>query len=263
MFSLVSQRGVFMKLDKIIAERTNKVFYHDGDCLIKAFSKDFSPADILNEALNQARVAESGIPMPKVRQVTTLPDGRWAIVMDYIKGKTLSQLMKEHPERMGEHLEKLVGLQMMINSKHANLLSSQKDKFNSKISLTKDVIPATVRYELHMRLEGMHRHNKLCHGDFCPSNVIVGEDGTDYVIDWSHATQGNASADVARTYLTFKLAGEDTAAEKYIDLYCEKSDTAKQYVQKWLPIVAASQIAKNKKEEKDFLLSWINIFDFE
>ena len=136
-------------------------------------------------------------------------------------------------------------------------------KFNNKISSTKEYIPATVRYELHMRLEGMHRHNKLCHGDLCPSNVIVGDDGTDYIIDWSHATQGNASADVARTYLTFKLDGEDTLAEKYIDLYCLKSDTAKQYVQKWLPIVAASQVAKNKEEERDFLLGWINIFDFE
>ena len=201
--------------------------------------------------------------MPKVRQVTCLEDGRWAIVMDFIKGKTLSQLMEENPDKEAEYLNKLVDLQMLINSKTASMLSSQKDKFNNKISLTKEYIPATVRYELHMRLEGMHRHNKLCHGDFCPSNVIVGDDGIDYIIDWSHATQGNASADVARTYLTFKLAGEDTLAEKYIDLYCEKSDTAKQYVQKWLPIVAASQVSKNKEEERQFLLGWINIFDFE
>ena len=252
-----------MELGNIIAEKHNKVMYHNGDCFIKVFGHDFSPADILNEALNQARVAESGIPMPKVRQVTCLPDGRWAIVMDYIPGKTLSQLMKENPEKETEYLNRLVDLQIAINSKTASLLSAQKDKFNNKISLTKEWIPATVRYELHMRLEGMHRHNKLCHGDFCPSNVIVGDDGVDYIIDWSHATQGNASADVARTYLTFKLAGDDTRAEKYIDLYCEKSDTAKQYVQKWLPIVAASQVAKNKEDERQFLLGWINIFDFE
>ncbi len=252
-----------MELGKVIAERPNKTIYQSGDSLIKVFSLDFSPADILNEALNQARVAESGIPMPKVRQVTRVDDGRWAIVMDFIKGKTLSQLMKENPNKQTEYLEKLVDLQMMINSKTVSMLSSQKDKFNGKISMTKEYIPATVRYELHMRLEGMHRHNKLCHGDFCPSNIIVGDDGVDYIIDWAHATQGNASADVARTYLTFKLEGEDTTAEKYIDLYCEKSDTAKQYVQKWLPIVAASQIAKNKDEERQFLLNWINIFDFE
>ncbi len=252
-----------MELGKVIAERPNKTIYQSGDSLIKVFSLDFSPADILNEALNQARVTESGIPMPKVRQVTRLDDGRWAIVMDFIKGKTLLQLMEENPDKQAEYLNKLVDLQMMINSKTASMLSSQKDKFNNKISMTKDYIPATVRYELHMRLEGMPRHNKLCHGDFCPSNIIVGDDGVDYIIDWAHATQGNASADVARTYLTFKLAGEDTTAEKYIDLYCEKSDTAKQYVQKWLPIVAASQIAKNKEDERQFLLNWINIFDFE
>ena len=252
-----------MELGTIIAERPNKVIYQQGDSLIKVFGGDFSPADILNEALNQARVAESGLPMPKVRQVTKLDDGRWAIVMDYIKGKTLSQLMKEHPEREEEYLNKLVDLQMLINSKKASLLSSQKDKFNNKISLTKEYIPATVRYELHMRLEGMRRHDKLCHGDFCPSNVIVGDDGVDYIIDWAHATQGNASADVARTFLTFKLDGKDDLAEKYLNLYCQKSDTAKQYVQKWLPIVAASQIAKGKEDQRQFLLGWINIFDFE
>lgn len=252
-----------MELGNIITERPNKVIYQKDDCLIKVFSSDFSPADILNEALNQARVYESGLPMPKIRQVTCLPDGRWAIVMDFIKGKTLSQLMAENPENESEYLNKLVDLQMLVNSKTVTMLTGQKDKFNNKISASKEHITATVRYELHMRLEGLHRHNKLCHGDFCPSNVIVGDDGTFYIIDWSHATQGNASADVARTYLTFKLAGEDTRAEKYIDLYCEKSDTAKQYVQKWLPLVAASLLVKSNEEERKFLLGWINIFDFE
>lgn len=252
-----------MQLGTVIAERPNKTIYQKGEDLIKVFSKDFSPADILNEALNQARVAETGLPMPKIKQVTMLEDGRWAIVMDFIKGKTLAQLLEEHPEREAEYLEKMVDLQMLINSKTAPLLSGQKDKLNGKISKTRGFISATTRYELHMRLEGMHQHNKLCHGDFCPSNIIVGDDGVDYIIDWSHATQGNASGDVARSYLVFKLAGEDTRAEKYLDLYCEKSDTAKQYIQKWFPIVAASQSAKGREEERDFLLAWINIFDFE
>lgn len=71
----------------------------------------------------------------------------------------------------------------------------------------------SIKYELHTRLEGMPKHNKLCHGDFNPSNIIVKEDGTPYFIDWSHATQGNASADVARTYMLFWLAGDIEGAE--------------------------------------------------
>ena len=80
----------------------------------------------------------------------------------------------------------------------------------------------------------------------------IAENGAPYILDWSHATQGNASADVARTYLLFSLAGDVSGANTYLDLFCKKSDTAKQYVQKWMPIVAASQSVKgNEKENND------------
>ena len=132
---------------------------------------------------------------------------------------------------------------------------------NRKISQAD--IDATTRYELHTRLEGMPKHNKVCHGDFNPSNIIIAEDGTPFIIDWSHATQGNASADAARTYLLFWLNGEIDDAKRYLDLFCEKSDTAKQYVQKWLPIVAASQSVKRKPEEKELLTRWLDVVDYE
>jgi aminoglycoside phosphotransferase (APT) family kinase protein len=69
-----------------------------------------------------------------------------------------------------------------------------------------------------MRIESMPKHDKLCHGDFNPSNIIITPNGTPYILDWAHATQGNASADVARTYLLFMLAGQKEIAEKYIKL---------------------------------------------
>ncbi len=109
----------------------------------------------------------------------------------------------------------------------------------------------------------MPKHDKVCHGDFNMSNIIVTKDGKLYILDWAHATQGNASADVARTYLLFCLEGDREKADKYLDLFCKKSDTAKQYVQKWLPIVAASQSVKGKPEERDFLLSWVNVVEYE
>ena len=45
-----------MKLEKIIAVRTTKTVYRDNDKTIKVFNEDYSKADVLNEALNQARV---------------------------------------------------------------------------------------------------------------------------------------------------------------------------------------------------------------
>ena len=250
-----------MKLDRIIAVRTGKTVYRDGDKVIKVFDSEYSKADILNEALNQARIEETGLNIPKVLEVTMI-DGKWAIITEYIEGKTLAQLMKEEPEKFDEYLEKFVDLQIEVHSKKAPLLNKLKDKMDRKITQTD--LDATTRYELHTRLEAMPKHKKVCHGDFNPSNIIIRkDDGTPFILDWAHATQGNASADVARTYLLFCLEGDREKADKYLDLFCKKSDTAKQYVQKWLPIVAASQSVKGKPEEREFLLSWVNVMDFE
>lgn len=249
-----------MNLDRIIAVRNNKTIYRDGSVCLKVFNSDFSKADILNEALNQARVEETGLNIPKVHEVTVI-DGKWTIVSDYIKGKTLAQLMEENPQKKNEYMDLFVNLQLEVHSKESPLLTKLKDKMSRKISLTD--LSATVRYDLHTRLEAMPKHKKLCHGDFNPSNIIISDDGTPYILDWSHATQGNASADAARTYLLFWLDGNITGADKYLDLFCEKSDTAKQYVQKWMPIVAASQSVKGNEKEREFLNSWINVVDYE
>ena len=87
-----------MKLDRVIAVRNSKTIYRDGDRCVKVFSEDYSKADVLNEALNQARIEETGLNIPKILEVTMV-EGKWAIVSQYIQGKTLAQLMEEDEER--------------------------------------------------------------------------------------------------------------------------------------------------------------------
>ena len=243
-----------------MAVRNNKTVYRDGDLCMKVFDASYSKADVLSEALNQARVEETGLNIPKVHEVT-LMDGKWTIVTDYIKGKTLSQLMLENPEKKDEYLEFFVNLQIEVQSKRCPLLTKLRDKMSRKISQTD--FDATTRYELYTRLDDMPKHSKLCHGDFNPSNIIISDGGAPYILDWSHATQGNGSADAARTYLLFWLSGDINGAEKYLDLFCSKSNTEKKYVQKWMPIVAASQTVKGNEKEREFLHSWVNVVDYE
>ncbi len=246
--------------NKIIAVRTSKTVYRDGDRVLKVFDEDYSKADVLNEALNQARIEETELHVPKVLEVCKM-DGRWTIVSEFIPGKTLAALMAEHPEKRDAYLEMFVDLQLKMHAQNAPGLPKLKDKMNTKICQTN--LDATTRYELHTRLEGMPKHKKVCHGDFNPSNIIITPDGVPYILDWSHATQGNASADAARTYLLFCLSGDRELADQYLKLFCKKSDTAMQYVQKWLPIVAASQSVKGRPEEREFLLHWVNVVDYE
>ena len=252
-----------MKLNEkdIIFTRPYKTLYANKDKVIKVFDKKrYSKADVFNEALNEANVEETGLYIPEILEVSETPDG-WALVREKVEGVTLDSLMKENPDKLEEYMEQFVDLQLEIHSKKCPGLKKLKAKLQNQINSLKD-LDATTRYELSTRLDGMPRHTKLCHGDFDPSNIIVGNDGKWYVVDWVHASQGNASADVARTYLLLSLK-DKKKAEMYMDLFCEKTGTEKRYVQGWLPIVAAAQLYYKRPEEKELLESWINVFDYQ
>ena len=163
---------MYLNLDNPIAERTTKTVYRDADKTIKLFIENYSKADILNEALNQARVEEgTDLNVPKLIEVSKV-ENRWALVSEYIEGTPLNKLMEEHPEKEEEYLNLFVDTQLKILSHSVPLLNRIKDKFRRKLTLAKNIDDNT-RYELLQRLEGMKNHSNLCHGDYNPSNVIV------------------------------------------------------------------------------------------
>ena len=248
-----------MDLNRIIAVRNSNTVYRDEDKVYKVFDKSYSKADVLNEALNQARIEETGLNIPKILGVT-MTDGKWTIITEYIKGKTLAELIAEDPANKDEYLKQFVSLQLLMHSKTCPGLNKLKDKMNIKIDQT-DLL-ATVRYDLHMRIEAMPRHNKVCHGDYNPSNIIISEDGTPYILDWSHATQGNASADAAMTFLQFCLDGDRKGAKDYLELFCQMSGTDRQYIYKWMPIVTAVYKLKGNERERELLNSWMDVVDY-
>ena len=248
-----------MKLEQIIAERKNKKIYREGDNLVKLFNSDFSKSDVLNEALNQARVETTDLKIPRIKEVHTI-DGQWAIVSEFIEGKTLAQLMEENPDKYDEYLNLFVDLQLEVLSHSCPLLNKLKDKMHRKISST--TLETHIRFELHTRLDSMPTEDCICHGDFNPTNIIITDKGEKYILDWAHVTQGNAAADAARTYLIYCLAGRQKEGQQYLDLFCKKSGISIQRVQKWMPIVAASQTVKGKPEEKELLHSWVDVVEY-
>ena len=245
---------------KVIVKRPYKEVYKTEEGIVKVFEKTHPKSAVFNEALNTVRVEETGLEIPKLKEVTHI-DGKWALVIEYKDGKTLEEMMKVDHDNLEKYMSDFVDLQLKVHEKKAPMLMKLKDKLAKQINQLK-ALDATQRYELLTRLESMPKHDKLCHGDFNPSNVIVGKNGKMTVVDWAHATQGNASADAAMTYLLFALKDQETA-DLYLKLFCKKSDTAKQYVQQWLPIVAASQLEKENELEKDFLMKWIDVMDYQ
>jgi len=248
------------KLDKVISVRTSKTIYRDGDKVIKLLGEEYTAPRAMSEALNFAAVGETKLKVPKLFEVTQI-NGKWAIVWDYVEGTSLDRLMEKNKNKTQEYLERFVDIQIDMHKYSASWLPLLAEKMERKIKTSE--LDATCRYELLGRLAGMPKDTKLCHGDFNPSNIVITDKEEVYIIDWSHAAQGSPLADAAQTYLLFWLSGNIGMAEKYIALFCQKSDTPKQLVQKWLSIAAASRLPSARNEEKEFLLSWANVAEYQ
>ena len=244
---------------ELLSENTSRRIYREEDRILKVFSGDFPKEEVFHEAFINARIeAVLGEMVPKVLSLN-LRDGSWTLEKEYAKGRTLQELMVEEPSRKQEYLEKMLELQLQIQSHQVPVLEQLKDKMQRQINELGDIDDGT-RYELLTRLAGMPRHEKLCHGDLRPSNIILDEAGAYHVIDWVHATKGNASADIARTYLILAL-DDKSMAEYYLELFCKQTGTKPSYVQDWLPVVAAAQLTKKRPEEMEELRSWLQICD--
>lgn len=247
---------------QVVVERGNKTVYDLGDKIVKVFN-DVKPAsDIFNEALNLSRAVEAGIRAPRPVEVAEVEGRGWAIATEKVPGITMERALADDPSRADELMGKFVGLQVEIAAHASPLMNRQKDKYARMIDGARDQLDATTRYDLQMRLSGMPDRASVCHGDFNPSNVILGDDGELYVCDWAHATQGDPAADTAMSYLLFSLDDREVA-ERYLEQWCERADVARQVVQKWIPIVAAAELARKRPDDQEFLKGWIGVADWQ
>lgn len=252
-----------MELKNFVASGDIYDVYESDGLAIRVYKDEKYKEKCLYAALTHARVETtlglSSIKMPVLHEVSLI-DGKWAISMDWINGKTLCQLIDENPDKAEMYIDKLVDIQCEIHAQYMPLLSKLKDKLARQIKSLSQ-IDEIKKYELLTRLDSMPKHIKLCHNNFSPDCVILNDEGT-YVLNWGSARQGNASADVAKTYLLLSLK-RPQYADMYLQKYCQKTGTSKKYVQQWLPIVAAAQLDRGIESEKEFLMRWLDVVEYD
>ena len=248
------------KKSNVLLERTDKVITKDGDSVLKVFGPSYLVSDILNEAMNEVRAAEAGLPVAKVIEVMKLR-GHWCIRREYIEGTTLAEIMANDKKNVTKYLKEFVKMQCEIFTKTSPRMGNLAEKLDRQIS--DSAIEREIRFDLHAKLQSYPRKTALCHGDYNPTNVIVQKDGTWTVIDWAHVRVGDPAADIARTYLLFWLDGHVGIAAKYMTIACEMAKIPLADVQKYLPIVAAAETAKPQSNPKnmDLLMHWACVSD--
>ncbi|MEI7028179.1 aminoglycoside phosphotransferase family protein [Paenibacillus sp. y28] len=130
-----------------------------------------------------------------------------------------------------------------------------------------------VKKEIIDYLDGLPDGSCLCHGDFHPDNVLIGEQN--WVIDWMTATVGNPAGDVARTLLLFRFGTlpdgapksvtdalermRNTMNEVYLEQYLAYSGLPFSAINEGMLPVAAARLSEwISDEEKALLLPLIS-----
>lgn len=242
---------------QLLNERRNNKIYSDGECTYKIFNKDYKKVDVFIESFITSMIETTNINVPPIEEVSTMND-QWYFKTPLIKGNTLFSMMESDPEHTDEYLDQMIEIHTSIHKNKLDKLPIQKEKFADYIEFSN--LDKNLKIDLIDMLNTCPRHKKLCHGNFTPHNVFI-SDGKTYITDWNHASQGNASADVARTYLWMKI-NMPTLADLYLDKFCKTTNTSRHYVENWIPIVAAARIAKNNPEEIKILKEHISVMEY-
>ena len=243
-----------MQADKIVAVRTTRTVYRDADTVIKLFDRDCAKADVLSEALNQARMEQTQLHIPAVLEVLS-ENGRWGIRAAYINGVTLEQIMEENPARRRALLETFVRVQMQMHAQRCPQLPALKEIIARRLERAE--LPKHILDVLHARLAELPAGDAVCHGDFNPSNVLEADDGVHWVLDWPDAARGDAAADAAQTYLLFSLDEKQLMAEEYLALYTRETGVPVRAIVSWIPVAAAAQTAQSRPSQRKLLLKWV------
>lgn len=256
---------------KLICQgNTAEVFLYDETKILKLFRKDF-PFEIISAEFNVTnRISSDLVFVPKVFELIEYKN-RYGILYEKIDGKDMIADMFHNPCKLKSYSEALAKTHAEIHNSTTDLNFNIKDKLLNNINAAAD-LSEQEKDKIASYIKTLPDGKALCHFDFHPGNVMI-KSNEYYVIDWMTACNGNAAADVARTFLLLyygellyanffvKLIAhtvEKHIGKIYLRQYKKLTGITDAEIKKWLlPIAAARLIEWIPKSEKNKLLKFV------
>jgi uncharacterized protein (TIGR02172 family) len=257
-----------INLKQIGQGRSADIFENEDNKIIKLYKMDF-PEDAINqEFLISKYVFSLNINTPQPFNLTQL-ENRHGIIFRRVVGFTLLNLITKRPWSISKHSRILASLHNNLHSYNAiGVLRQQKKVLSDNIQAA-SFLTDEEKKKLIDYLGNLPDGDRLCHGDFHPDNVLIGEKS--WIIDWMNGTSGNPAGDVARSIILIEYGAmpDGTAGfikwvinflrgrmkKEYIRYYLKLSEQKYSDIDSWiLPVAAARLVEWIPKEEQDKLL---------
>jgi len=257
--------------------RTAEIYAWGDGRVLRLFGEGASEQYAMRE-MNAFRIAnEAQLPCPAVYPGNT-PDGlvriegRLGFVMDRVEGPSMLQILTKQPWRLVSFARAMAAFHLGLHRQHVTDLPSQRQRFEAIAAWIGNVLGSSIGDRVRAALDRLPDDDALCHGDFHPDNILLGDCGAT-IIDWGPATTGAAAADVAWTAYLFKHAGYPPGMNRWQRLmlaafrrlfyavykraYARRAPFPWSEVEAWAPVIAAMRFRDQIPEEKSFLEQYL------
>ncbi len=190
-------------LGDLIGEgRTAEIYLIDEGTVLKLFRPGWPKENAEHEAEMAQAIAATGAPTPQYYGLVEAED-RYGVLYQRIRGPSLDVWIGKNPWRMISATHLMAETHLCLHARSPDGPPPLRQVLARRIERAH--APEWLREAALARLAALPDGTALCHGDFHPGNVLLGEDGP-VVIDWDNATIGDPLADVARTLLLVRMA---------------------------------------------------------
>jgi aminoglycoside phosphotransferase (APT) family kinase protein len=232
-------------LGEPVAKGNTAAIYLHGGKIVKIFNDGLPDTQAEYEAGKQRYAFDCGLPVPLVYEVTKV-NGRPAIVMEHIEGRTIGELILGDMSKLEQYMRLSVDIQRRIQAVKAPGMALMADKLRREIASAR-LLRDGQKDALAKKLRAMKCGGHLCHGDCHVLNLILKE-GHVTILDWVDASAGDIRADACRTWLLYTEVSADLA-DLYLRLYCDQSGIPRDEILQWAPIVAGARLSENISSE--------------
>lgn len=168
----------------------------ETDLLLRLFPHSGMPT-VQDEAAVQRRALGGGIATPRIEYVGTIAECP-VIVMEWLTGRTMLNVLVERPDRVGEMG---LGSGQLLRQIHelpdTGDLAGGRGNFRDRLT--------GVEPWLLERISTDAREPTTIHLDYHPSNLLVDDHGNLSVLDWTNASIGDPLLDLGRTFACLRL----------------------------------------------------------
>jgi len=224
-----------------------EIFEWNTTQVCKLWRSHYSPDSVDVEAKICRLLSATTLPIPKMYEIVEY-QGRRGIIYERVNGVTLFEWIFMDISRFEDGARWLGRLHAMLHKQPSLAdLPNQWERLHWQLAHATQLSDSE-RNQLRQQLDALPNDNRICHGDFHPSNILIDGDRA-VIIDWIDATSGSAMADIARTLLLIDSASHPSEIlnifkSAYLEEYAKQCPLDEGLVRRWYLIMAGARLSE-------------------